>query len=79
MDIGNFLRFEDELPPGVSEAFIRGYLSNPIGLPDNWREVAKLLDLAALVNFLEGEREAPRTFATATAVMEKTVESNGLP
>ncbi len=78
VDIGNFLRFEDELPPGVSEAFIRGYLSNSIGLPDNWREVAKLLDLAAMVNFLEDERDAPKTFRTAIAVMEKTVESNGL-
>ena len=78
VDIGNFLRFEDELPPGVSEAFIRGYLSNSIGLPDNWREAAKLLDLAAMVNFLEDERDAPKTFQTAIAVMEKTMESNGL-
>jgi aminoglycoside phosphotransferase (APT) family kinase protein len=78
VDIGNFLRFEDELPPGVSEAFIRGYLSNSIGLPDNWREAAKLLDLAAMVNFLEDERDAPKTFQTAISVIEKTVESDGL-
>jgi aminoglycoside phosphotransferase (APT) family kinase protein len=74
VDIGNFLRFEDELPPGLSEAFVQGYLSNSIGLPDNWRQVAKLLDLAAMVNFLEDERDAPKTFRTAIAVME----SNGL-
>ncbi len=78
MDIGNFLRFEDELPPGLSEAFVQGYLSNSIGLPDNWRQVAKLLDLAAMVNFLDDERDAPKTFQTAISVMEKTVESNGL-
>jgi aminoglycoside phosphotransferase (APT) family kinase protein len=78
VDIGNFLRFEDELPPRLSEAFIRCYLSNSIGLPDNWRQVAKLLDLAAMVNFLEDERDAPKTFRTAISVMEKTMESNGL-
>jgi aminoglycoside phosphotransferase (APT) family kinase protein len=78
VDIGNFLRFEDELPSGFREAFIQGYLSDPNELPSNWREVAKLLDLAAMVNFLEDERDAPKTFQTAISVIEKTVESNGL-
>ena len=78
VDIGNFLRFEDELPSGFREAFIQGYLSDSNELPSNWREVAKLLDLAAMVNFLEDERDAPKTFQTAIAVIEKTVESNGL-
>lgn len=73
VDIGNFLRFEDELPSGFGEAFIQGYLSDSNELPSNWREVARLLDLAAMVNFLEDERDAPKTFQTAIAVMEKTV------
>ena len=75
MDIGNFLRFEDELPPGFSGAFIKGYLSNSIGLPGNWKEVARLLDLAAMVNFLDGEEETPKSFRTAISVIAKTVES----
>src|ERR1700757_287297 len=33
VDIGNFLRFEDELPPGFSGSFIKGYLSSSTGLP----------------------------------------------
>jgi aminoglycoside phosphotransferase (APT) family kinase protein len=41
--IGSALRFEDELPPGFSEAFVRGYVSGSIGLPSNWREVAGFL------------------------------------
>jgi aminoglycoside phosphotransferase (APT) family kinase protein len=73
VDIGNFLRFEDELPSGFSEAFIQGYLSDSNELPSNWREVAKLLDLAAMVNFLEGEGDAPKTFRTAISVIEKTI------
>jgi aminoglycoside phosphotransferase (APT) family kinase protein len=73
VDIGNFLRFEDELPPEFREAFIQGYLSDSNELPGNWREVAKLLDLAAMVNFLEREGDAPTTFGTAISVIEKTV------
>jgi aminoglycoside phosphotransferase (APT) family kinase protein len=75
VDIGNCLRFEDELPPGFSGAFIKGYLSNSIGLPGNWREVARLLDLAAMVNFLDSEEETPKSFRTAISVIAKTVES----
>jgi len=71
VDIGNFLRFEDELPSGLSEAFIKGY--GAIDLPSNWREVARLLDLAAMVNFLDRDTESPKTFRTAVSVIAKTV------
>ena len=73
VDIGNFLRFEDELPSGFREAFIQGYLSDSNELPSNWREAARLLDLAAMVNFLEREGDAPKSFGTAIWVIEKTV------
>jgi aminoglycoside phosphotransferase (APT) family kinase protein len=73
VDIGNFLRFEDELPPGFSASVIKGYLSSSIGLPDNWREVARLLDLAAMVNFLDSEEETTKSFRTAVSVIAKTV------
>jgi hypothetical protein len=73
VDIGNFLRFEDELPQGFGESFMEGYVSSSIGLPRNWREVARLLDLAAMVNFLDSEEETPKTFRTAISVIEKMV------
>jgi aminoglycoside phosphotransferase (APT) family kinase protein len=73
VDVGNFLRFEDELPPGFGESFIRGYVSNSTDLPNNWREVARLLDLAAMVNFLDREGETPKSFRTAMSVIAKTV------
>jgi hypothetical protein len=53
----------------------KGYLSSSIGLPDNWREVARLLDLAAMVNFLDSEEETAKSFRTAVSVIEKTVAS----
>ncbi|MBV8586279.1 MAG: aminoglycoside phosphotransferase family protein [Verrucomicrobia bacterium] len=75
VDIGNFLRFADELPQGFVESFIEGY--GLADLPNNWREIAKLLDLAAMTNFLESEGEAPKTFRTAISVIRKTVETIG--
>ncbi|MBV8274308.1 MAG: phosphotransferase, partial [Verrucomicrobia bacterium] len=75
VDIGNFLRFEDELPSGFSGSFIKGYLSNSIGLPGNWRKVARLLDLASMVNFLDNAEETPKSFRTAVSVIANTVES----
>lgn len=75
VDIGNFLRFEDELPHEFDEAFIQGYVSPSATLVENWREIAKLLDLAAMMNFLESESENPQTFRTATSVIKKTVEA----
>lgn len=73
VDIGNFLRFEDELQPKFSASFIKGYLSSSIGLPGNWREVARRLDLAAMVNFLDSQEETPKSFRTASSVIAKTV------
>jgi hypothetical protein len=61
------------MPPGFSGSFIKGYLSSSIGLPDNWREVARLLDLAAMVNFLDSEEETAKSFRTAVSVIAKTV------
>jgi aminoglycoside phosphotransferase (APT) family kinase protein len=75
VDIGNFFRFEDELPSGFTGSFMKGYLSNSSGLPGNWRKVARLLDLAAMMNFLDSEEETPKSFRTAVSVIAKTVES----
>ena len=74
-DLGNFLRFDDELPHGFSEAFVQGYAANSALLVDNWREIAKLLDLAAMMNFLESQKENPKTFRTAVSVIKRTIET----
>jgi aminoglycoside phosphotransferase (APT) family kinase protein len=73
VDVGNLLRFADELPQGFAESFVEGY--GLAHLPNNWGEIAKLLDLAALTNFLEAERDAPKTFRTAISAIRKTVEA----
>jgi aminoglycoside phosphotransferase (APT) family kinase protein len=74
VDLGNFLRFEHEMPRDFTEAFIQGYVAASEGLPSNWRELAKLLDLAAMVHFLERDIDSPKTFRTAISVIQKTIE-----
>ena len=51
-DIGNMLRFSEELPPAYQSAFIRSFEENGGALPENWRKLARLLDVSALCDFL---------------------------
>jgi len=52
IDIGNMLRFPDELPAAYPDAFIAGFAEAGGWLPDNWREISQALDLFALAEFL---------------------------
>jgi aminoglycoside phosphotransferase (APT) family kinase protein len=52
VDIGNALRFEDDLPPQHREAFLAAYAESGGELPEEWRRISKALDAFALVDFL---------------------------
>jgi hypothetical protein len=54
-----------------------GSVAKSARLEDNWREIAKFLDLVAMTNFLDREGENPKTFRTAVSMIEKTIESLG--
>ncbi|WP_175990581.1 phosphotransferase family protein [Bacillus sp. Marseille-Q1617] len=56
MDIGNMLRYEGTTAPGMLKPFIQSYLENGGGLPENWLQKAKLLDLIALLDLLNKEK-----------------------
>jgi len=73
-DIGNFLRFDEEAPAGLAEAFREAYRSGG-GLLRGERDMdrARLLDLAAVVSFLDGPEERPRSVATARAVITRAL------
>lgn len=58
-DIGNMLRFRDELPPAFAEGFIAGYARTGGHLPENWRELSQAADLFALADFLTRPPEHP--------------------
>ena len=51
-DVGNMLRFRDELPSSFADGFISGYTDTAGALPGNWRELSQALDLFALADFL---------------------------
>lgn len=73
IDMGNFFRFAYDYPEGAQEAFITGYKSLR-RINENWLVVAKLLDLGNMCSFLERPEYYQKTFRTARAVMNSTLE-----
>ncbi len=51
-DMGIFLRYSDRLPVSYEESFVMGITDSGIKLPSNWKVIAKLFDLIALINVL---------------------------
>jgi len=76
VDVGNFLRFEDELPADFVHGFVEGY-SSARALPTSFRKIAHLLDLASMCSFLTSESERPNTFRTARTVIDRTLAAYG--
>jgi len=52
LDVGHFLRYEKASAPLREPYFSRAFLENGGRLPVNWREVARVIDLTALVELL---------------------------
>ena len=55
LDVGNFLRYENDAAPLREPYFSRAYVENGGVLPDNWRNVSRVIDLTALVECLTHE------------------------
>jgi len=75
-DLGNFFRFDYDYNPGSEHALIEGYRSVK-DLPENWREVARLLDLGNMASFLERKENYEKSFRTARIVIADTLERFG--
>ena len=73
VDLGNFFRFEEQLPAPLKSAFVQGYEGESGALPTDWRVLAGILDVAAMLGFLISDREMPNSFKTARAICEKTL------
>lgn len=52
IDVGHFLRYEKTSSPLREPHFSRAFVENGGTLPDNWRNVSRLIDLTALVELL---------------------------
>ncbi len=74
-DLGNFLRYERTARPLVEPHFSTGYLHGGGTLPENWRTLARLVDLTALCESLTHD-ELPNTVAIELVeLVRATVES----
>ena len=74
-DLGNFLRYERAAKPLVEPHFSTGYLRGGGTLPENWRTLARLVDLTALCESLTHD-ELPNTVTSELVeLVRATIES----
>ncbi len=77
-DLGNFYRFEQQLPTGLFKGFETGYFEQGYGVQADrveWRDLARILDLTALCNFLDAPEERPLTEQTAVTKIRETLDT----
>ena len=55
LDVGNFLRYERANQPLREPYFSRGFVEHGGYLPENWREIVRVIDLTGLVECLTHE------------------------
>jgi len=75
VDLGNFFRFEKDLPQALFAGFLQTYQAELGPLPVQWREQARLLDLAAICNFLDAPESKPLTLQTVRRIVDETLAS----
>jgi aminoglycoside phosphotransferase (APT) family kinase protein len=73
-DIGNMLRFGEQIPAPFADSFIAGYVAAGGELPARWRELSAALDLYALADFLTRPPDH-RYFGKAVAVIRDRLKS----
>ncbi len=52
-DVANMLRYAHKMPSEFQDAFLKGFTSGSIVLPDNWRTTVHLLNLISLLDCLQ--------------------------
>jgi len=74
-DIGSFLRYEPASRPLFEPHFSSGYLHAGGNLPDGWRRLARLVDLAALCESLTRGQLPDTIIAELIELVRATVEN----
>lgn len=72
-DLGTLLRHRSLTDDPMSSAAANAFVQHGGRLPENWRELARLLDINGLCTFLNQSEERPRVFADARALLERTL------
>jgi aminoglycoside phosphotransferase (APT) family kinase protein len=75
VDLGHFLRDERASRPLAEPHFSGGYLGAGGRLPQNWRQLARLVDLAALCESLTHDQLPDGVIAEQVALVSATVEN----
>jgi thiamine kinase-like enzyme len=74
VDIANFFRFEEDYTDDFLNSFICGYQNAGGELPEDWRQIIKLLDLASMSNFITRSNELDASSKTAIKVFMQTAK-----
>lgn len=75
LDIGQFFRYKELFSIKSKTEFINGYnevANKPV--KNNWMKMAKIMDLANLLCFLDNKIEKPELFAEMKKLIQKTLE-----
>lgn len=72
-DAAILLRHAEHFPPGFEAAFARGFRESGGLLPDNWRDITRLLDLMNLCGFLNASGQRERLFEQVRELVRRTV------
>ena len=73
-DFGNFLRYERRTHGVIEPHFSAGYLGEGGRLPENWRRLARLVDLIALSESLTRDELPESVISELTELVQSTVE-----
>ncbi len=74
-DIGHFLRYESASRPLAEPHFSSGYLDGGGRLPQNWRQLARLVDLSALCESLTQDHLPDTVVTELIELVRATVEN----
>jgi aminoglycoside phosphotransferase (APT) family kinase protein len=74
IDVGHFLRFERIAEPLREPYFSRAFVEHGGRLPDDWREVVKVLDLTALCEMLTRDDLPPHATSELLMLINATLE-----
>jgi aminoglycoside phosphotransferase (APT) family kinase protein len=70
LDVAIMMRHRDDFPAGFEEGFEEGHGA----LPDDWRELSRIIDLMNLVGFLNAPGERPKLYGHVTRRVASTIE-----
>lgn len=75
-DIGQILRYEDELPGNFYNHFFNGYQRiSKYSIQKDWLKLSKLADMVNLIGFLNLIEERPKLFKDVRLLIKKTIKN----